>query len=57
VSDDKPVILGADGAPAVATDPEGAARQKVSEREPLSVIQARLREETDKRARKAGRQM
>lgn len=37
--------------------PDPVPRQKVTDREPLSVIQDRLRAETDKRARKAGRQM
>jgi hypothetical protein len=39
-----------------APDPDPV-RPKVTDREPLSVIQERLRAETNKRARKAGRQM
>lgn len=47
-------VQNADRLAALEGEPSG---QKVTERRPLSEIQADLRAETDKRARKAGRQM
>jgi hypothetical protein len=43
--------------PVPTPPPDEPVRQRVTDREPLSVIQERLRAETDKRARKAGRQL